>query len=115
MSTTESCNAAHIAAVMNIDKSYLSRIITSHVKNGYIQRTPSNDDGRSYALFLTGKGKQQAEQLIHIIHKSDNEIGNLLQNLSKDENTRLADAFGTITELLSQSLMCDEFHFHCYT
>ena len=96
MSTTESCNAAHIAAVMNIDKSYLSRIITSHVKNGYIQRTPSNEDGRSYALFLTGKGKQQAEELIH---RSDNEIGNLLQNLSKAKKTRLADAFDTITEL----------------
>ena len=96
----EGCNAAHIAKLMNIDKSYLSRIIISHEKNGYIQRMPSNDDGRSYAIFLTDKGKQRAEEFIR---KSDDEIGSIIQNLSEDEEVRLANAFDTITELLSKS------------
>ena len=81
----EGCNAAHIAQIMNIDKSYLSRIIIAHEKNGYLRRTPSSDDGRSYAIFLTDKGKKRADELIH---KSD------------DEKTRLADAFDTIIQLL---------------
>lgn len=34
----EGCNAAHIAQLMNIDKSYLSRIIKKHEKSGYIHR-----------------------------------------------------------------------------
>ena len=34
----EGCNAAHIAEQMNIDKSYLSRMIKGHEKNGYIRR-----------------------------------------------------------------------------
>lgn len=93
----EGCNAAHIAQIMNIDKSYLSRIIIAHEKNGYLRRTPSSDDGRSYAIFLTDKGKKRAEELIH---KSDDDIGTILQNLSEDEKTRLADAFDTIIQLL---------------
>ena len=96
----EGCNAAHIAKLMNIDKSYLSRIIISHEKNGYIRRMPSNEDGRSYAIFLTDKGKRRAEEFIH---KSDDEIGSIIQNLSEDEEVRLVNAFDTITELLSKA------------
>ncbi len=95
----EGCNAAHIVQIMNIDKSYLSRIIKSHEKAGYIQRIPSNEDGRSYALFLTDKGKYRAEELIR---RSDEEIGRILQNLSDDEQRRLAAALDTITELLGR-------------
>lgn len=95
----EGCNAAHIAQIMNIDKSYLSRIIKSHEKNGYIQRTPSCEDGRSYSLFLTDKGKNKA---VDFIYKSDDEIGKIIQSLSVDEQIRLADALDTITELLSK-------------
>lgn len=95
----EGCNAAHIAQIMNIDKSYLSRIIKSHEKNGYIQRTQSCEDGRSYSLSLTDKGKKKA---VDFIYKSDDEIGRILHNLSKDEQIRLIDALDTITELLSK-------------
>lgn len=95
----EGCNAAHIAQIMNIDKSYLSRIIKSYEKNGYIQRIPSSEDGRSYDLFLTDKGKCKAEELFY---KSDKEIGKILQDLSEDEQSRLADALDTITELLDK-------------
>lgn len=101
----EGCNASHIAQIMNIDKSYLSRIIKSHEENGYIQKTPSCEDGRSYSLFLTDQGKKKAAEFIH---KSDNEIGSILQNLSKDEQMRLADALDTITELLSKGKGSDQ-------
>ena len=54
----EGCNATYIAQVMNIDKSYLSRIIKAHEKKGYILRKSSDTDKRSYFLFLTMKGKR---------------------------------------------------------
>ncbi|MCH1982664.1 MarR family winged helix-turn-helix transcriptional regulator [Ruminococcus sp. OA3] len=60
----EGCNAAHIAQIMNIDKSYLSRIIKNHEKQGYIQRRRSDVDGRSYSLFLTMKGKERTKEFI---------------------------------------------------
>lgn len=95
----EGCTAAHIAQIMNIDKGYLSRIIISHEKNGYISRLQSDSDGRSYQLYLTEQGKARAK---NFIKKSDEEIGEILRNLSEDELIRLEEAFETITKLLQK-------------
>ena len=95
----EGCNAAHIAETMNIDKSYLSRILNAHERNGFVRRTPSPGDGRSYALSLTDSGKAKAEEFIR---KSNGEIVSLLQGLSEEERSQLAEALDTITELLKR-------------
>lgn len=47
----EGCNAAHIAQLMNIDKSYLSRIIKKHEKSGYIHRNALQRTVGSYHFF----------------------------------------------------------------
>lgn len=52
----DGCNAAHIAKTMNIDKSYLSRIIRSYEKDGYLVRTVSQKDSRSFHIHLTETG-----------------------------------------------------------
>lgn len=57
----EGCTAAHIANAMQIDKSYLSKILAGHEKNGFLQRIPSAEDRRSYHLYLTEKGKGRAD------------------------------------------------------
>lgn len=44
----EGCTATHIAQEMNIDKSYLSRILKNHEKKGYIYR--QNVKGRWESL-----------------------------------------------------------------
>lgn len=93
----EGCNATHIAETMNIDKSYLSRILSAHERGGFVKRTPSSGDGRSYALFLTDSGKARAEEFIR---RSNSEIGCLLEGLSEEERCRFAQALDTVTELL---------------
>lgn len=95
----EGCNAAHIAEVMNIDKSYLSKIIAGHEKNGYVQRIPSKKDRRSYDLYLTEKGKKKAEGLIL---KSNEEINTILQHLSEEEQLQLEQALQTVIHLLQK-------------
>lgn len=95
----EGCNAAHIAQLMNIDKSYLSRILKGHEAHGYIRRERSEADGRSYRLYLTQQGKALAEQFIQ---KSNQEIGAVIQGLSPAEETALVDALETVTQLLSK-------------
>lgn len=101
----EGCNAAHIAEVMNIDKSYLSKIIAGHERNGYIKRIPSERDGRSYDLYLTEKGKNKAEELIN---KSNEEITTILQYLSEDEKLQMEQALDTVIKLLQKGEYCDE-------
>lgn len=95
----QGCNAAHIAEKMNIDKSYLSKIISSHEKKGYIIKEPSKTDRRSFALYLTGKGKERA---LEFIRDSNNEIGNILIHLSADEQREMYAALEIIMSLLKK-------------
>lgn len=95
----EGCNAAHIAETMQIDKSYLSKIITAHEKNGYLQRTPSLRDKRSYDLFLTEKGKIRAEEFIA---KSNEEIKAILKSFSEGERLKMERALDDIIEILKK-------------
>lgn len=95
----EGCNAAHIAERMNIDKSYLSRIIKGHEKNGYIRREKAAEDGRSFLLYLTESGKARAE---NFIQKSNDEIGAIIRSLSDQEHRQLSDAIDTIMKILSK-------------
>lgn len=95
----EGCNAAYIARLMNIDKSYLSRIIRAHERNGYIRREKSSEDGRSQKLFLTDSGKNRAEEFIL---KSNEEIGNIIKGLSPEDEDKLSEAIDTMTQILSK-------------
>lgn len=95
----EGCNAAHIARAMNIDKSYLSKILAGYERNGYLQRIPSPKDRRSCCLHLTEKGRARAESLIK---KSNDEIGSILSRLSEGERRKLSQALDTIIGLLKK-------------
>lgn len=93
----EGYNAAHIAKVMNIDKSYLSKIIAGYEKEGYIERISSPKDRRSYNLYLTQKGKNKAEELIR---KSEEEIEMIIKGLSNEDRLSIEKALDTVMELL---------------
>lgn len=93
------CNAAYIAKTMNIDKSYLSRILKNHEKNGYLYKKASEKDLRSYELYLTEKGKGKAEDFIQ---KSNEQIGLLVQRLNQEDCTRLRDALDLVIRILNQ-------------
>lgn len=97
--TNSGCNAAYIAKTMNIDKSYLSRIIKNHEKDGYLYRKSSEKDSRVYELYLTEKGKSKANELIQ---RSDRQIGEIIQQLSPEDCSLLRDAFDTIITILNK-------------
>lgn len=95
----DGCNAAHIAEKMNIDKSYLSRIIKSHEKNNYINRTASKTDSRAYDLHLTQKGIERTKDFIE---KSNNQISSVIQSLNNEECEKLVEAIDTIVQTLQK-------------
>ena len=94
------CNAAYIARLFNIDKSYLSRILKDHEANGYLRRERSETDSRSYRLYLTEAGIQKAETFIRL---SNREVETVIRNLSPEERSQLTDALDTVTTLLRKS------------
>lgn len=101
----EGCHAAHIAKVMNIDKSYLSKIIVKYEKEGYVQRISSCEDRRSYELYLTQKGKDKVKKLIY---QSEKEIESILQYLSIEEQNLMNEALNTVIKLLKKGELYNE-------
>lgn len=93
----DGCNAAFIAKVMNIDKSYLSRIIRTHEKKGYLIRNVSKTDSRAYHLHLTETGLMQTRDFIQ---KSNEQIKQIIHSLDRKECTELIKALNTITSIL---------------
>ncbi|MBQ8640351.1 MAG: MarR family transcriptional regulator [Lachnospiraceae bacterium] len=93
----DGCNAAYIARKMNIDKSYLSRILTRHEKSGYIIRTRSESDARAFDLHLTESGRLLTEDLIR---RSNEEIGRIIDSLDDEQCAKLEEALNTVTEIL---------------
>lgn len=93
------CNAVHIVQAMNIDKSYLSRILRAHEKDGLILRKRDPADARVYHLYLTENGKACVEDLIR---KSNEEIDRIIGNLSPGDEERLSKAMGEIEEILTK-------------
>lgn len=95
----DGCKAAYIAKTMNIDKSYLSRIVKSHEKNGYLYRTVSEKDSRSFDIHLTEKGIERTEDFIL---KSNQQIGKIIEPLNTEESEQLFDALNTIIDILKE-------------
>ena len=69
---------------MNIDKSYLSRIIKSHEKSGYIIRKASATDLRSFELYLTLQGESAVKEFIR---KSNQEIAEIMMDVLSSATT----------------------------
>ena len=93
------CSAADISKVMNLDKSYLSRVLRAHEKNGFLRREPSPEDGRAYCLYLTGQGKARAKTFIA---QSNAEIDQRLGSLTDTEAAELTAALDSVIRLLSK-------------
>ncbi|PHD39812.1 MarR family transcriptional regulator, partial [Bacillus toyonensis] len=76
------CIANNLVQELNIDRSYMSRILRRFEKEGLIEKRSSIKDSRKNFLFLTKKG----EELLDIIHiQSDEQINQLFNGLSDSE------------------------------
>lgn len=95
----DGCNAATIAKTMNIDKSYLSRIIAAHEKKGYLTKKPSETDNRVFDLHLTSSGLKRSQEFISM---SNNDISEMVSRLNAQEKAQLLEALDTLTSLLSK-------------
>jgi DNA-binding MarR family transcriptional regulator len=76
-----SVQASHIMTAIQIDKSYLGRILQKLEKNHLIIRKPSDEDGRASVISLSKKGHQEVD----LINKaSDQQVNDLIKGLSKE-------------------------------
>lgn len=78
----EECIANHLVENLEIDRSYMSRILNKLRKDDLIDKELSTRDNRTSIIRLTAKGIALFQQLNE---KSDQQIVKLLQNLTQEE------------------------------
>src|ERR1700678_4438589 len=90
--------AAGLAADLDIDPGYLSRLLRGFMASGLVGRERSAVDRRQSMLSLTDQGR---DTFMSLDRRSQDEIGTLLDGLDEDEQRRLLAAMATIEMLLA--------------
>lgn len=98
--TNPGITPTELIPLLNIDKSYLSRMIVRLEKEKLLIKKRSAKDKRSINLFITEIGKTEFKKLNK---KSDNVIGSLLENIPEPECKELVSCMSRIEEILSKA------------
>ena len=96
---TDECSAKKIREKVLIDEGYLSRILDSFSKRGFIKRTPSQMDGRLRIIVPTEKGQKEFAALNQ---NSNRLISQLIGKLSEEECEELLSNMECIRTLLEK-------------
>jgi DNA-binding MarR family transcriptional regulator/GNAT superfamily N-acetyltransferase len=90
--------ASELAKELGLDAGYLSRILRRFEYSGFLDRTPSQTDGRRSHLRLTQQGR---DAFAPLDQRSHDEVAALLGKLPATEQKRLLDAMRTIERTLA--------------
>ncbi|HDR6318090.1 TPA: winged helix-turn-helix transcriptional regulator [Bacillus thuringiensis] len=95
------CIANNLVQELNIDRSYMSRILRRFEKEELIEKRSSIKDSRKNFLFLTKKG----EELLDIIHiQSDEQINQLFNGLSDSDINEIRVSMMVIKDKLDKNI-----------
>ncbi len=97
----ETATAAEIGKALGLDAGYLSRMLLSFRKRGFVGRRASKKDARQGHLSLTKKGRAAFGGLEA---KSEAGVAKMMERLSLEKQNRLTAAMGTIESLLDENL-----------
>lgn len=98
--TAGEAQASHIMSAMDIDKSYLSRILKRLEKDGLITRKASEQDGRATVLSLTTKGEKLFEELTKA---TEDQINGLITHLNTQQQVELVTHMQAIRTILQDN------------
>ena len=90
--------ATALAARLDLDEGYLSRILRGFERQRLVRRTPSVSDRRRQLLTLTSRGRSAFAPLDR---RSHDEVGAMLDSLSERQAQRLVAAMTTVERLLA--------------
>ncbi|MDB5617615.1 helix-turn-helix domain-containing GNAT family N-acetyltransferase [Tardiphaga sp.] len=97
LASREASSAKEIAAALDIDAGYLSRIIQNFSEKGLLTRRPLPADRRQYQLGLTAKGRLAYGR---VNRSSHDDIAAMLSELTPADAARVAQSMTTIERLL---------------
>jgi len=91
--------ATELAACLDLDPGYLSRILRGFAERGLVTRTPSPEDRRQSRLALTPKGRKAYAPLER---RSHDDVAGMLGALPDADQERVLAAMGTIERLIGE-------------
>jgi DNA-binding MarR family transcriptional regulator/GNAT superfamily N-acetyltransferase len=89
--------AGELGTELGLDRGYLSRILQSFEKRGFVTKTRSEKDARQTHLALTAKGRKV---FAPVNNRSQQDVGSMLDALSAADQKQLIDSMHTIEQLL---------------
>jgi DNA-binding MarR family transcriptional regulator/GNAT superfamily N-acetyltransferase len=92
--------ASDIGRALDLDAGYLSRVLRSFEKRGFISRKPSRADARQSHIALTARG---AKVYAPFEKRSQDFVAGMLGKLKPDDQARLVAAMATIEALLDEA------------
>ena len=100
ISKTERCTANILIHQLNIDRSYMSRMLAKFENRGLIEKTQSHADSRIRYVRLTDLGRKEFNRLSDI---QSNHIGAIFNKLSDDDQQDIWQAMVMIRNKLSDA------------
>jgi DNA-binding MarR family transcriptional regulator/N-acetylglutamate synthase-like GNAT family acetyltransferase len=97
--------ASDLSAELGLDPGYLSRVLAGLERRDLIEKTPSETDARRLLLTLTSEGR---DAFALLDARSREEVGEMLGELSEDEQRRLLEAMRDIERVLDRSFKYSE-------
>jgi DNA-binding MarR family transcriptional regulator len=97
--TSPGITSAALVSMLNIDKSYLSRMVIRLRRMKLLIKKKSGEDGRAANLFVTAAGKKEYQKLDRIAAAK---IRELLHHLGENEYKALVKCMTTIREIFSR-------------
>lgn len=97
--------ASDLCRELGLDAGYLSRILARLEQQGLLEKVRPDNDGRQRLLRLTAEGKNAFALLDQ---RSLDEVSEMLNDLSEEEQQRLLKAMQTIESVLTKGLKYSE-------
>jgi len=96
----EQVTASELAADLDLDHGYLSRILRRFGDEGVLKKARSADDGRQSVISITAKGRKAFAPLNKNAH---DQVAAMLEGMSEAEQAQVIGAMASIESLLSPS------------
>lgn len=102
ISKTDTCTANQLCSILNIERSYMSKIINKFEKKQLISRHASDADNRNMEIRLT----QEGMSVFHELNNHANlQIENLIANISDTDCDKLINSIRTVKKYFTKATM----------
>lgn len=101
LANRDNLTASDLGKELGLDAGYLSRMLNKFAQQNLIEKKPSDSDGRQRLINLTAEGREAFSLLDN---RSNDEISEMLDELSESDRIRLIDAMQTIEGILGHGL-----------